>query len=917
MKMKNIFFTFLFLNLFCFTMVKVSFSKNYQDNLAIMNCLKSADHPMNKTGGPEWDNIDENIALKICNQAFKKNPNSIKIIRSLARIYFKKKEFQKAYDLLIISIKKNDTYSSWLLGVMYENGEGVDKDLNKAFGYFKLAANHGYDDAQNAVGFAYENGDGVKKDLKKAFQYYKLSADQGYDVAQNNLGDAYSNGEGIEKDYKRAFGYYKLSADQGYDIAQSNLGLAYYKGVGVVKDYKEAFEYFKLAADQGYDVAQNNLGLTYSNGEGVEKDYKKSFHYFKLAADQGNYEAQNNLGSAYYSGKGIEKDYKKAFDYFKLAADHGHYIAQSNIGGAYYYGEGVKKNYKKAFDYYQLAADQGYYVAQNNLGLAYSNGEGVEKNYKKAFYYFKLSADQGYGDAQNNIGDAYYYGEGVKKNYKKAFDYYKLAADQGYVYAQNNIGNSYDYGEGVEKNYKKAFYYYKLAADQGNARALAYIGDMYENDEGFKKNSKLYFEYHEKAGEKGNLISFNLIGWKFNNGIDVPRNFKKAHDYYIKAGEESYALDNLGTLYSKGEGVKPDFKKAVEYYRKSIKADINNPYPLYNLGLMYFKEHGIERNIKKAIELFSLSSEKGYQKATLELSDIYELGIGVKKNPLMAANLLKQAKEFLDEDEGYNLKAIKKYKISSIEKRIQKDVKTGKFIAVLIANQNYKYLKKLRTPEKDVDELNKILKSQYGFETYVIKNAKRSELISKISKLNNQISSQDHLLIYYAGHGLMDQNEGFWLPVDAKEEDESNWISNSFIIRQISKIKATNILVMADSCFSGALLTRGISLDNGSNNNTNAIDLYLKTKSRIAISSGGLEPVLDGGGGDHSIFARMFINALKTNLKPMTSYDLFNRINRKITDQALAYNVEQTPEIGTIERAGHVGGDFVFMPKLF
>ena len=47
----------------------------------------------------------------------------------------------------------------------------------------------------------------------------------------------------------------------------------------------------------------------------------------------------------------------------------------------------------------------------------------------------------------------------------------------------------------------------------------------------------------------------------------------------------------------------------------------------------------------------------------------------------------------------------------------------------------------------------------------------------------------------------------------------------------------------------------------------------------------------------------------------MTSYDLFNRINRKITDQALAYNVEQTPEIGTIERAGHIGRDFVFLPN--
>ena len=47
----------------------------------------------------------------------------------------------------------------------------------------------------------------------------------------------------------------------------------------------------------------------------------------------------------------------------------------------------------------------------------------------------------------------------------------------------------------------------------------------------------------------------------------------------------------------------------------------------------------------------------------------------------------------------------------------------------------------------------------------------------------------------------------------------------------------------------------------------------------------------------------------------MTAYDLFDRINRKITDQALTYNVEQTPEIGTIERAGHVGRDFVFMPR--
>ena len=130
----------------------------------------------------------------------------------------------------------------------------------------------------------------------------------------------------------------------------------------------------------------------------------------------------------------------------------------------------------------------------------------------------------------------------------------------------------------------------------------------------------------------------------------------------------------------------------------------------------------------------------------------------------------------------------------------------------------------------------------------------------------------------------------------------------------MKKNKAKNILLMADSCFSGAL-TRGIALANEREISSNALDLFMKTKSRIVISSGGLKPVLDGGGGNHSIFARMLLNALNINNEPITSFDLYNKINKKITDQALIYNVEQTPEIGTIERAGHVGRDFVFIPK--
>ena len=54
-----------------------------------------------------------------------------------------------------------------------------------------------------------------------------------------------------------------------------------------------------------------------------------------------------------------------------------------------------------------------------------------------------------------------------------------------------------------------------------------------------------------------------------------------------------------------------------------------------------------------------------------------------------------------------------------------------------------------------------------------------------------KIKKTDNLLIYYAGHGELseDENKGYWLPIDAGIEQDSKWISND-IIR--SRIKATN-----------------------------------------------------------------------------------------------------------------------------
>jgi TPR repeat protein len=73
------------------------------------------------------------------------------------------------------------------LGVRYETGDGVSKDLGKAAELFQKAADQGFADAQYDLGVLYEMGQGVPKDFGKAAELYKKAADQGNQRAIVNL----------------------------------------------------------------------------------------------------------------------------------------------------------------------------------------------------------------------------------------------------------------------------------------------------------------------------------------------------------------------------------------------------------------------------------------------------------------------------------------------------------------------------------------------------------------------------------------------------------------------------------------------------------------------------------------------------------------------------------------------------------
>ena len=252
-------------------------------------------------------------------------------------------------------------------------------------------------------------------------------------------------------------------------------------------------------------------------------------------------------------------------------------------------------------------------------------------------------------------------------------------------------------------------------------------------------------------------------------------------------------------------------------------------------------------------------------------------------------------------------------------KKVEGDTKIAKFItdenyyALVIGNNNYQNKEKLGAAVNDANEVSKILKEKYNFKVKTLLNADYTKIVDNLIDFTKDRKYNDNLLIYYAGHGELaeDENKGYWLPVDAGTEQDSKWISNDIVRNRIKATKAKHVLLVVDSCFAGSISRGGPSVTKNTErlNNINLINRFKMRKTRLVITSGGNEPVVDNDGGDHSYFANKFIDVLKNNNNVIQSMYLFQNVSEYVIN-----NANQTPNRTVIFGTGDDGGDFLFFP---
>jgi uncharacterized caspase-like protein len=239
----------------------------------------------------------------------------------------------------------------------------------------------------------------------------------------------------------------------------------------------------------------------------------------------------------------------------------------------------------------------------------------------------------------------------------------------------------------------------------------------------------------------------------------------------------------------------------------------------------------------------------------------------------------------------------------------------GRYRALVISNQQYQQLTPLRTPHKDAEALAKLLRDDYGFKVTLLQDADRKSTLDALDALVEKLTPQDNLLIFYAGHGHLDKatGEGYWLPVTANPRRRSEWISNSDITDTLRATRAAHVMVISDSCFSGTLTRGGLAGLNVGEDRSAYYHKLAKSRSRTALTSGGEEPVADGGANGHSVFAGALLSSLRANNEAVIEGEQIYQLLRRPV--ALNSTAQQNPTYSDVRATGHDGGDFIFFRK--
>jgi len=707
------------------------------------------------------------------------------------------------------------------------------------------------------------------------------------------------------------------------------------------KKKKAAEDYSRAAAlteDEEDFMKAANLYLNINDYERAAKMATRAIN-----EDKKNVNAHKKAIKSY-----IElEEYKKAQHYSNKLID-----IEENAGNFYWRGfiESKLNNLKQAesdlrksielspniIDPYKTLADVLYRAEKYDQALAICNrGLNVDKKNKPLLKTRSLvyKEKDEYPKAINDLSKILLFNpEDTEIFFKRGLLYYEFNQSM-------NAINDFSKVIALKPEFEKAYYYraksneevtnYKKAA-KDYKKYLKLADQDTSNAEQIKKVREKVFELQREE----NPPKITLADSVPNHGstLVVPGNLKSM----VIAGE---VKDESKIKTFRINNEKADFKKVDSKYQFKKKTDISN---LKKLEITAKDIYGNSKNVSYTIKRSETNPPK------IELSSPYASHNGEiylqTKNPkiyiegdITDESLIKSIKignrtasyatdiknpSFsatidISNKENFIIKAVdkkgnvqkKKYTLNREGVNISSDNPMGKTWVVFIENSDYRTFASLDGPVKDVSTIKSAL-ANYEIHNFIHKKNMTKKDMERFFSIElrdlvkaNQVNS---LLIWYAGHGKFINETGYWVPVDAKRDNEFSFfnINNLKASLQAYSDIITHTLVVTDACESGPSFYQAMRSIRKKRDCSDWKDT--RAKSAQVFSSAGNELAVD-----QSQFTESFANTLVNNPNACIPIeDIVSKVTLSVTKSG-----RQEPQFGKIEGMADEGGTFFFISE--
>ena len=513
------------------------------------------------------------------------------------------------------------------------------------------------------------------------------------------------------------------------------------------------------------------------------------------------------------------------------------------------------------------------------------------------------------GDVKAQTNVAMLYEKAEPPDYASAVSWFTKAADKGYAPAQTALGHLYEAGLGVPVDKVKAINLYRQAA--GLNDQLVQFVDTAEGAGAANESSEIR-ALREQLQEKQKQLD------ELHRSLDQLQKRSGATPTDPAARQQAETLRNRIA----------DLEKQTKQSAQAAPSTLAN-LPPPSIEIVYpLATRGGDRIEVRLRAYKSAGDVIGRVRSALGIQRVV---VGKQPVPVdeqllfvIPANLISrtgatriEVTDLLGRTSSIELGVTQPVAAAPTSSRA--NLGAGSYYALIIGDDAFKFWPSIDNAVADARAVEEELKTHYGFKTTLLTNATREQILAAFNDLRVKLTPNDNLLVYYAGHGqLVKQiDRGYWIPVDAQLSNDTEWILNEQITDYLQIIPARHIIIIADSCYAGVLTRSSVEVPKSGLDPNLRLDVLRELSAkrvRTVMTSGGVQPVLDTGAGNHSVFADALLKVLRDNDEILEGNRLFDAVSPIVSSQSAKLGYRQTPTYRAIVFAGHEGGDFLFVP---